>query len=400
MPVSFVPRAIVACLGLLFGSIAVLWWMAIGLALNRAPALAQRLGVAPHALDDAQQVPRALLHPHAFSPGEIAQLRADAHSAPLDPLPYFLFATAATAAGKPAQASGLTDAALLRDPRSGPALALKLQQTYAARDFARTADYALGLLAIRPEDPRALDFVVFLSGIPQARARIFAALERNPDWRSGYISALSAKYGKTSFVYEAIQIGNPVAINLASERAKLLTDLIAQRDYERAYTAWVSWLPAEALPSIDYVYDGAFTGAPGSVPFNWQFENSDKVTTSIEPGVGLSVNVDGTSDVMPAVQTILLPPGRYQVVTTLGAASATGADTASPFVWQARCAGQSQPLLETPFPQTRANTRFASAAFEVPATCAAQTIELRAKAQIYPVRTLVAIRSIAIRKAP
>ncbi len=400
MPVSLVPRAIVACLGVLVGAAAIVWWAAIGLALNGSPALAQHLGVAPQALDDEKLVPRALLHPHAFSPTETARLRADAKGEPLAALPYFLLATSAAAAGHKAQASGLVDAALLRDPRSATALALKMQETYAARQFGKTADHALGLLAIRPEDPRALDFVVYLSGIPQARARIFAALERNPGWRSGYINALSATYGKTSFVYEAIQIGNPVAINLAGERAALLADLIKLHDYDRAYTAWVSWLPAEALSSIGYVYDGAFTGAPGALPFNWRFDNSDKVTTSIEPGTGLSVNVDGTVEVVPATQTILLPPGRYRLVTTLGNATAAGADTASPFVWQVKCVDQAQLIMEAAFPPTKADSKFASAAFDVPATCAAQTIELRAKPQIYPTRTVVAIKSIAIRKVP
>ncbi len=330
------------------------------------------------------------------------RLRADAANDPLDPLPYFLLGASAAASGQTARAIDLLDSAVLRDPRFAPALALRLQESYFAGQKADTVAYALRLLTLRPFDRPTVDFVAVLSADPQSRARIFRALARNPDWRSGYLSVLSAKYGKTSIVYQAIGIGSDTPGNLASQRAQLLQDLIAQRDYDRAYTAWVSWLPASALSAIDYVYDGGFKGAPGAAPFNWQFDASGAggMPASMQPGGGLAVNVDGTAEVVPATQLLLLPPGRYQLVTTLGEVSVNGTDALSPLVWRVKCADQPLQLVETAFPPTVSNIRFSSSVFDVPATCAAQSLELHAKAEIYPSRTALTIKSVAIRNVP
>ena len=382
------------------GTTAAIACAALGLFDAGAPAAAERLGIAPPMAAISPLLVTATLTPRAISPAQRAAARAAIRRRPLAALPYFVLGASIAASGDNRVGGALVDVALSHDPRLAAALLWRTRRGIATGDYVAATDHALRLLSIKPQEKAPLDLLVLLSGMPAARPRILAAVARTPDWRSGYLGALSASTVSRSFLYQALQTGSPVTVNLTSERTTFLSGLIRRGEYDRAYTAWVSWLPDKALSAIAYLYDGEFRGMPGVAPFNWQLSTAPNGFASIEPGRGLALTFDGATETVLAGQMMLLQPGRYRIVTAMDKADAGQADTIPGLFWRLGCVGTTTMLPDSPVRLARAPVRAAGGVFEIKPDCPAQLLELRVTPQVYPAQTSTAMRSVAIEAVP
>lgn len=395
-------RMILAGAVSVIGSAVVIGCAAISLFDSGSPATARTLGIAPALAARDPLVTRATMSPGSITAAEQEAARATIRRQPLLAAPYYVLGAARAGAGTGAAVAerrtggALVDAALRLDPRLAPALFWRTREAITAGRYKLATEYDLRLLSLRPQDKAPLDLLVLLSRRAETRQQVVAALARTPDWRRSFLSALSMSGVSRNYLYRAIETGSPVEGNLADERSMFLTDLIAKQDYERAYTAWVSWLPDDALSSIDFLYDGAFRGRPGAPPFNWQLGTVPNAFASIEPGRGLALTFDGASDAVLAQQIVLLTPGRYRIVTTMAKVETGQADAVPTMFWRLTCAGQTKLLADAPVTIGRQDARTASAAIEIAADCPAISLELRVKAQTYPAQTSATMRSVSI----
>jgi len=155
--------------------------------------------------------------------------------------------------------------------------------------------------------------------------------------------------------------------------------LVGSGDFQRAYLAWINFLPENALSGIAFVYDGDFAGLPGPPPFNWRLfsegsGNAEMVRKSNLPqGTALEANYFSEQPATLAEQTIVLEPGSY--VFSYSVTASRDGDIGGGLGWSLRCLDkQSRELLRSgllPTQPTRVDVRFV-----VPAGCVAQKLSL------------------------
>jgi hypothetical protein len=204
-------------------------------------------------------------------------------------------------------------------------------------------------------------------------------MRRDPNLQRMLVDYVTSTGGDAAFLFKSL-VATPDASAIAGEQAALVNMLITNRDYQRAYLAWINFLPESALSGIAFVYDGNFAGLPGPPPFNWQLfadgaGNAELARKSSLPqSTALDANYFSEQPSTMAQQTIVLEPGSY-----IFSYSVTGShddDTGGSLGWTLRCLDKpGTELLRSgllPSTPTRVDVRFT-----VPtAGCAAQQLSL------------------------
>jgi len=214
---------------------------------------------------------------------------------------------------------------------------------------------------------------------------IVHALRMNPSWRPPFLAAASHSPEMFDLAFHVLT--SPSASQpdeqRSKERSTLLDAMIEAQDYQRAYLAWISFLPRQQLNRMAAVYDGSFKGEPGPRPFNWTLErNADAtaelVTDSTLPGgTALRLSYSGQNDTLIASEILMVSSGRYTFSAT-GSANAESVP-AGTLIWQLRCM-PAGPVIElasySAFPTGMIRTR--KAVFLPSRNCSAQKLVLRA----------------------
>jgi hypothetical protein len=182
----------------------------------------------------------------------------------------------------------------------------------------------------------------------------------------------------------------------SDDRRAFLAQMITQHDYERAYLAWVQWLPAASQTAVGHVFDGDFTGAAALPPFAWEVADGAGGTTAIAPASGLSIDYSGSDGSVLAKQMVLLAPGRYRLVTEAKFQPVSNENGTAPLTWTLVCAVGNTALNELPVPLDGSAKRVAGAPFEVPVGCNAQTLSLKVNSADFAKHLSGAIRSVGI----
>ena len=309
-------------------------------------------------------------------------------SRPLDATAFALAALDATAQGNRTQAAKLVAHALALDPRTRLAWLWTLDDQARRNNNLAAANAVLRLLAVDPgQYPVYITILATLSKDPRNIPQIAAALRGNPGWRGPFLGVLEAGGFDPAIRYALMDKGSAKVLTQDSEQVSFVSDLIAKGDYERAYLAWVSYLPDSALTGVDTPYDAKFVGLPGPAPFNWQF--STEAGDRADPGAnGLDLSYSGRKPTNLASQVIVLQPGTYRLRSVLtNAASEGGPGGGTTLTWQAMCLPGNRPIGALALDIATTGKQQLSPAFHVPDTgCPAIMLVLAGAASEFPVR--------------
>lgn len=365
----------------------------LGRAIGVEPVEA-RLAVIADTIAVAQRRPSAT---------DLAYANRMAEHQPLSALPYYI-AAATRAPGDASRARQLNALALRRDPRLRPSWAWQVTDRAKANDSA-LATAALIRLAVLTPDPWPIwAAVAKLSVDPAARKEIKRELARGAAWRDNYLKALSESDVDRAVAFEMLQsagkyapaTNKPPLAGKPDDRRGFLRQLISQRDYERAYLAWVQWLPAASQDAVGRVFDPSFKGYAALPPFAWELSDGVGGTTAIDPAVGLSLDYSGDDGAVLAKQMVLLPQGRFRLVTQAKFEPLANENGLAPLIWTVSCAADAKPLNELAVPLDGNARRVAGPTFDVPAGCPAQILALKVNSADFAKRLSGAIRSVSV----
>ncbi|WP_404371424.1 hypothetical protein AB5I39_03930 [Sphingomonas sp. MMS24-J45] len=367
-----------------------------------ATKLGQLIGVVPTdqrlaSIADAIAVSRRLP-----SAKDIAFAYQAAQRQPLSAPPFFIVA-ATRAPAAVVNARTLNALALRRDPRLAPAWAWQVADRAKANDAAAATRALIRLAVLNRESSAIWQAIAQVSADPVARKEIKAEIARGAAWRDTYLTALSSSNVDRAIVFEMLESSGKHApvTNIAppgapDDRRAFLAQMIRQRDYERAYLAWIQWLPDASQKAVGRVFDGAFTGAAALPPFAWELADGAGGTTSMTAGAGLTVDYSGSDGSILAKQMLLLPPGRYRIVTQAKFDPVSNENGAAPLIWAVTCASGGTALNELPVPLDGTARRVSGTPFAVAAGCEAQTLSLKVNSADFAKHLSGAIRSVAI----
>jgi len=376
---SFAGRLSVSRLALFLPIALVLIWLIIRQLILDLPGLPIRpLWPVSGATVIAQSNARTL----AAMKGDPATATRLAHALiedPLAPEPFYAAAVVRIRRGDRAGAIALLEQARRREPR-WPAPRLLLAQQYLLAD---KVDGAVGEVAGLTRlgtsvGDQLLQTLVPLSKDPATRPAVLSALRRDPLLRQAFIAYVSRQGGDAALLFKSL-VSAPDTSSAADEQAVVVGLLVGSGDFQRAYLAWINFLPENALSGIAFVYDGDFAGLPGPPPFNWRLfsegsGNAEMVRKSNLPqGTALEANYFSEQPATLAEQTIVLEPGSY--VFSYSVTASRDGDVGGGLGWSLRCLDkQSRELLRSgllPTQPTRVDVRFV-----VPAGCVAQKLSL------------------------
>ena len=322
---------------------------------------------------------------------------------PLSALPYYIAAgTRSSQAGTSARA--LNALALQRDPRLRPSWAWMMADRAKANDAAAATRALIRLAVLSPDAGPLWAVVVQVSSDPAARKEIKAEIARGAAWRDGYLANLSASQVDRSIVFEVLESSGKHApvTNVAplpgvpDDRRAFLAQAIAQRDYDRAYLAWVQWLPAASQAAVGRVFDGDFKGAAALPPFAWELADGVGGTTAVDPAAGLTLDYSGSDGAVLAKQMVLLTPGRYRLLTQANFRPVSNENGAAPLSWTLACVADGKALNDVAVPLDGSAKRVAGAPFDVAAGCDAQLLSLKVNSADFAKHLSGTIRSVSI----
>ena len=175
------------------------------------------------------------------------------------------------------------------------------------------------------------------------------------------------------------------------EQSALLQSLLKNGEYERAYLAWINFLPEASLKKLGPVYDPQFDKLPGPLPFNWQVSDGGEGSSEFSKPHGLTVSYLGTGPAALTEQTLLLSPGRYRLSVV-----ASGADENNQLAWTVTCAGAGE-LQKLPLSGLKDAPQRYTTQFDVPADkCGAQRLALMGSPTEFPRTGNALIESVAV----
>ncbi|MES2058569.1 MAG: hypothetical protein V4564_21710 [Pseudomonadota bacterium] len=334
-----------------------------------------------------------------LDPAEQARLHDRLVSKPLDGTAFALAALDAMAKGDNARAAKLVAHAIALEPRTRLAWLWRLDQQMRNGQTVEAASSTLRLLAVDPEQyPSYVPILARLAKDRRNISQIAAALRGNPGWREPFLSALQAGGFDPAIRFAIMDAGNSKVYAIDRERAAFVADLIAKADYERAYLAWISYLPESALANVDTPYDAQFRGMPGPPPFNWQLTSVDG--DRAETNKGLDLSYSGRKPVTLASQVVVLQPGGYRLNSMIANASSEGPPTSgTTLTWRASCLPGNAIIGELALDTNVTGKPQLSAPFDVAETCQAVSLSLTGGASEFPVRLNARIAGVHFERA-
>lgn len=293
-------------------------------------------------------------------------------AAPLDPTALTYLGLAADKKGEAARARSLMTLAVRSDGRTLRARLWLMDQDLRRRDYRSAIEHFDRLMRIGPAGTNGL--INAMSGIvrdPASHAPLARKLATNPPWRAPFLYALNQQGVSANVIYR-LTPQDSAKTQALFEQSALLQSLLKNREYERAYLAWINFLPESSLKQLGPVYDPQFEHLPGPLPFNWQLTDGTDGSSEYSEPKGLTVSYLGTGPATLTEQTLLLSAGRYRLSVI-----ASGSDDSNQLAWTVTCSGVGEPLRRLAITGLKDARQRYTSQFEVPATnCGAQRLAL------------------------
>jgi hypothetical protein len=285
--------------------------------------------------------------------------------APLAPEPFLVRGVQAQVEGDMEAARRAFAAAQWRDPRSMPAA------YFLAAHYCRTGKTFEGLqqtvvlARLSPGGPGAA--APFIAAYARDRSNwpLMRELFRTQGWLEGGVLAKLAEDSRNADAILALADAEHRKPDSGWLRP-LLSNLVASGDYTRARAIWSTIGGGHAGDAL--IFDSGFSEPDPPPPFNWSLASSTVGLAERESGGRLHVIFYGNEDGVLAGQLLLLPPGGYRLQMQI---------VGSPLHpeslrWSIRCDKKDLPVAAASIDQV-ARTGWA---FQVPADCPAQRLEL------------------------
>lgn len=235
----------------------------------------------------------------------------------------------------------------------------------------------------------------FAAAVPQiySQAGSYAALletiAQDPPWRRQLIAVLSDfNTGDLAFTARLLQdLALGSAPPSAAETAPLLASLFRRKEYDLAYRTFLFTLRQEEKDLSGFVFNGQFRQVASGRKFDWAIRQQPGVTATMPavsrdkgPQQGLLVEFGSTPVLRTGVdQTIMLPPGSYQLEF---AVTATSAELPKSLLWAVDCLDPRQPVQRVEVSEGTYHARSFQSRFTIPQNCPVQSLTLRTNAMV------------------
>ena len=331
------------------------------------PSLAARLAPAsPGAMTSSgmAEIGRAAAEGGNPDDATLEQFRSLAKRAPLAPEPFLVQAALAERAGDLRRASLLLNEARLRDPRSKPAVFLLADVAMRQnRVVDALANIAILARLVPGGSMQLIPSLAQFARTPGAEQQLSAILRDNPKLKRPLLISLANDPANAALVISlAGDDAKSTDVESISWKARVVSGLVAQGDYGRAYSIWRNFAGLQGNDA-PLLYNGEFKRTPAPPPFDWRYEAGSGGLA--EPDSGrLHVLYYGRENFTLAQQLLLLRPGTYELRSPVN-----GADAAQALSWVVTCAKSGTELLDSPIGGGILK-------FSVPDNCEAQSLKL------------------------
>jgi hypothetical protein len=312
--------------------------------------------------------------------------------APLDPIALTYLALVADKKGDIGRARRLMTLALRSDGRSVRARLWLMDQDLRHRRYGSAIDHFDRLVWIGPRGAAApINVMAGIVRDPASHAPLARKLATNPSWRGSFLYALNQQGVSPDVIYQLTPQGSAKS-QVLFEQSALLQSLLKNKEYERAYLAWINFLPEASLKQLGPVYDPQFQEMPGPLPFNWKLSDGIDGSSEFSKPRGLNASYLGGNAATLAEQTLLLSPGRYRLSVI-----ASGSDENNQLSWTITCQTVGEPLRALKITGLNGGRQRYTTQFDVPAAdCGAQRLALVGSPVEFPRTTNVLFESATV----
>ncbi|MEM7329008.1 MAG: hypothetical protein AAF437_09730 [Pseudomonadota bacterium] len=333
------------------------------------PFKMEALRLAPHAAPIAHQQLEGALSEDLYDAPLITQLSHDLNREdPFAPLPFeaMLLLQLERDPVDPRLATELAQAALQREARNLSARLFLLDQAVieqrwddAFAAFGRAYD-------LWPSESVELRQMMYESLTDDAWADAFMARLQNDDaWAQTFVRQLPVASVSTDV---AIQLHRP----FVEQHGQLLSDLQREKSLQDAHQAWQALRPEEAALDRFGRIDFEFQNTEALRPFGWSL-NSNFAEIDRRQG-GLQVEYRGRQTPRIAEQIIFIPPGDYQLVSSL---TLKPSEPAGDIAWVMRCIDTGEEVVKASVFDPVFDDTQSGVEFEIPESCPYQILSLR-----------------------
>lgn len=326
-----------------------------------------------------------------------AALGALVKANPLNGTAVALLALDRQAQGDAAGATALGDQALKIEPRTRLARLARLDRQTRAGDPVAAATSTIRLLMI-DSGRKAVYLPILVSLARDARTVpvISQALVGDQEWGPSFVAMLIDGKVDPAIRYALMNPTKKASTSAEADRDFFVRNLAGTGDVERAYLAWLAFLPDSALSKVGAPYDAHFEGLPGATPFNWKLTSTDGDRASIENGA-LNVSYSGRAPVTLAKQIILPKPGSYRLRSVLASVENVGQNSATTFTWNAYCLPSGKVVASLAIDLKAVGRAQQSPPFDVPAAdCSSVALQLDGSTSEFPIRLAVSLSSVEL----
>ena len=305
--------------------------------------------------------------------------------APLAPEPFLVRGVQAQLAGNAELARRAFAAAQLRDPRSLPA------RYFLADLMFRTGDVRGGLkqvAVLARLAPGGLDSMApYIAAYARDRAHWpeLRALfrEDSAGIEDAALLALAKDPANADLI---VALATRQRVVRSSWLPVLLTNLVEAGAYAKARAIWGAAFGVRDSANT-LIHDAGFSDTRTAPPFNWRLATSTVGLAERQPGGRLHVIYYGQEDGILAQQLLLLEPGAYRLSMRV----AGDLERGRALSWSLRCGKSQTPLASLPL-----DAAARGLAFQVPAGCAGQWLELSGKSSDISQQSDVTISGLAL----
>lgn len=323
------------------------------------------------------------------APATLELLRDAARKAPLAPEPFLVRGVEGQIAGDQRLATEAFVAARLRDGRSIPARYFLAEQYFRRGDAPRGLRETAILARMVPDGVTNLaPFVASYAKDPRTRPHLKALFRSDPALEQAALTTLATDARNADLI-----LGLATPSRKAPQWTEmLLRSLIAAGEYARAQQVWARLARVSPIPNS--IFDPQFKGSDAPAPFNWTLTSSTAGLAEPQPGGRLHLIFYGQEDGLLAGQLLVLSPGRYRLAMRVSGE----VERAGSLKWALTCARSGQNLLSLAL--SEANRAAQGVAFEVPADCGAQNLQLTGSAPEIPQQVEVTVSDLRLVREP
>ncbi len=298
----------------------------------------------------------------------LARLEQLAAKEPLSAQPFLVQGAIASRNGDYERAERLLAIARKRAPRSAAARYL-MGDLYLRTDRPVDAMAEMAVLnRLLPTGSQQLaPSLAAYAKAPGSIPQIKAILASYPELEEPLLATMSSDVANTDAI---LRLASPQDREGAAPvwQRLLLSNLVAQGEYRKAYSTWSRLSGVAARPGL---HNPQFDASNAPPPFNWRLAEGAGAVVQTSSG-GLQVVYYGRDDLALAEQVTLLPAGRYRLAANVSGSFPQGSGVA----WRVKCLSQGPELMVLPITGPGRLGRD----FTIPAGCGAQSISLTGEA--------------------